>query len=124
MKKFKMIAAAALAAVMAGALAGCGGGNDSKSSSGEAAKDKLAQVQEAGKIVIGTEGTWAPWTYHDEADSLVGFDVEVGKLIAREMGVEAEFVEGEWDGLLAGVSGGRYDMVINGVEWSEDRAAT
>lgn len=124
MKKFKMIAAAALAAVMAAALAGCGGGNDSKSSSGEAAKDKLAQVQEAGKIVIGTEGTWAPWTFHDEADNLVGFDVEVGKLIAREMGVEAEFVEGEWDGLLAGVSGGRYDMVINGVEWSEDRAAT
>ena len=124
MKKFKMIMAAALAAVLVVALAGCGGSGGNSGGESESAKDKLAQVQEDGKIVIGTEGTWAPWTFHDEADNLVGFDVEVGKLLAREMGVDAEFVEGEWDGLLAGVSGGRYDMVINGVEWSEERAAT
>ena len=133
MKKFKMIMAAAVGAVMVCALAGCGGGNGGNTSSASATSaaseaaggnDKLAQVKAAGKIVIGTEGTWAPWTFHDESDKLVGFDVEVGALIARELGVTAEFVEGEWDGLLAGVSGGRYDMVINGVEWSEDRAAT
>ncbi len=133
MKKFKMIMAAAVSAVMVCALAGCGGGNGGNTSSASATSaaseaaggnDKLAQVKAAGKIVIGTEGTWAPWTFHDESDKLVGFDVEVGTLIARELGVTAEFVEGEWDGLLAGVSGGRYDMVINGVEWSEDRAAT
>ena len=68
------------------------------------------------------EGTWAPWTYHDEAGDLVGFDTEVGQLIARELGVEAEFVEGEWDGLFAGLDGGRYDLVINGVEITEERA--
>ena len=46
---------------------------------------------------------------------MVGYDVEVGRRIAEGLGVEAEFVEGEWDGLLAGLDAGRYDMMINGV---------
>ena len=68
------------------------------------------------------EGTWAPWTYHDENDELVGFDVEVGRQIAEALGVEATFVEGEWDGLLAGLDAGRYDIMINGVDVTEERA--
>lgn len=67
------------------------------------------------------EGTWAPWTYHDENDELVGFDVEVGKAIAEKLGVEPNFVEGEWDGLLAGLESGRYDIMVNGVEITEER---
>lgn len=87
-------------------------------------KDKLARVLESGKLVIAMEGTWAPWTYHDESDNLVGFDVEVGKYIANYLGVEAEFVEGEWDGLLAGVEAGRYDMLVNGCNITEERQKT
>ena len=84
--------------------------------------DLLAQIQERGEIVIAMEGTWAPWTYHDENDELVGFDVEVGQQIAQALGVEATFVEGEWDGLLAGLDAGRYDIMINGVDVTEERA--
>lgn len=84
--------------------------------------DLLAAIQDKGEIVIAMEGTWAPWTYHDEEDQLVGYDVEVGQLIAEKLGVEATFVEGEWDGLLAGLDAGRYDMMINGVEITDDRA--
>ena len=84
--------------------------------------DLLAAIQDKGEIVIAMEGTWAPWTYHDEADQLVGYDVEVGQLIAEKLGVEATFVEGEWDGLLAGLDAGRYDIMINGVEITDDRA--
>ena len=39
--------------------------------------------------MIATEGTWSPWTFHDENDELVGYDVEVGKLIAEKLGVAA-----------------------------------
>lgn len=39
------------------------------------------------------EGTWAPWTYHDEDDNLVGYDVEVAQQIAEKLGVKATFVE-------------------------------
>ena len=84
--------------------------------------DLLAQVQEKGVLTIAMEGTWAPWTYHNEDDELVGFDVEVGQYIAQYLGVEAEFIEGEWDGLFAGMDSKRYDMVINGVDVTEERS--
>jgi cystine transport system substrate-binding protein len=84
--------------------------------------DLLAQIQEKGTITFAMEGQWSPWTYHDEDGELVGYDTEVGKAIAEKLGVEAEFVEGEWDGLFAGLDAGRYDAVINGVEITDERA--
>lgn len=83
--------------------------------------DLLAQIRERGEIVVAMEGTWAPWTYHDKEDNLVGYDVEVAERIAEKLGVEVEFVEGEWDGLLAGLDSGRYDMMVNGVDITEER---
>lgn len=87
-------------------------------------KDLLDVVKERGKLIICMEGTWAPWTYHDENDNLIGFDVEVGQYIADYLGVKAEFIEGEWDGLLAGVKSGRYDCLINGVDITDERKET
>lgn len=88
----------------------------------EAGGDLLSQIQEKGSITFAMEGQWAPWTYHDEDGELIGYDTEVGKAIAEKLGVEAEFVEGEWDGLFAGMDIGRYDAVINGVEITDERA--
>lgn len=85
-------------------------------------QDLLARIRERGTITIAMEGTWAPWTYHNEEDELVGYDVEIGEQIAESLGVEAEFVEGEWDGLLAGLDAGRYDLMINGVDITPERA--
>lgn len=87
------------------------------------ASDDLAKIKKDGKIIIAMEGQWAPWTYHDESGELVGFDTEVGRAIADKLGVTAEFVEGEWDGLFVGLDGGRYDMIVNGVEVTEEREA-
>ena len=67
------------------------------------------------------EGTWAPWTYHNEQDELVGYDVEVAQKIAEKLGVTVTFVEGEWDGLLAGLDDGRYDLMVNGVGVTAER---
>mgnify|MGYP004636529019 FL=1 len=92
------------------------------SDSEEAADDQLAQIKAKGEIVVAMEGTWSPWTYHDENDELVGYDVEVAKAIAEKLGVKATFVEGEWDGLFAGMDAGRYDIVVNGVDITEERA--
>lgn len=85
------------------------------------AEDALDRILSKGEIVIGTEGTWAPWCYHDEEDKLIGFDVEVGAKVAEKLGVTPVFIEGEWDGLFAGLNAGRYDMICNGVEVSEER---
>ena len=89
---------------------------------GESADDLLAQIKERGSIIVAMEGTWAPWTYHDEDDNLVGYDVEVAQNIAEKLGVEVEFVEGAWDGLLAGLDAGRYDIMVNGVGVTDERA--
>ncbi|MBR2265014.1 MAG: transporter substrate-binding domain-containing protein [Firmicutes bacterium] len=88
----------------------------------EAAQDLLAQIKERGYITIATEGNWAPWTYHDEDDNLVGLDIEIGQLIADGLGVKADFKETNWDSILAGVSSGRFDIACNGVGYSEERA--
>ena len=132
MNRKKITALALTAAISAAVLAGCGSSAASSSAApiadsaaataDTAAADQLAQIKERGTITIAMEGTWAPWTYHDENDNLVGYDVEVGTLIAEKLGVEPEFVEGEWDGLLAGLDAGRYDIMVNGVDITEERA--
>ncbi len=83
--------------------------------------DLLSLIQNRGTIIVAMEGTWAPWTFHNEKNELVGYDVEVAKAIAEKIGVKAEFVEGEWDGLLSGLSAGRYDIMVNGVDITEER---
>ena len=115
MKKFTRLAALALSSLLV--LSACGKKQTTTS-------DRLAQIQEKGELVIALEGNWAPWSFHDDSDALVGYDVEVGKAIAEKLGVKASFVEGEWDGLLAGVEAGRYDMVINGVDITDGRKET
>jgi len=104
-------------------LAGCSKSRPAgAAASSGAAPDLLAQIRERGQLNIAMEGTWAPWTYHDEDSNLVGFDVEVAKLIAQKLGVKANFIEGEWSGLFAGIDSGRYDVVVNGVEITDERS--
>lgn len=83
--------------------------------------DLLARVQAKGEITVALEGTWAPWGYHNEAGELVGYDVEVARLIGEKLGVKVTFVEGEFTGLLAGLEAGRYDVIINGVDIDDSR---
>jgi len=115
MKNVKRLVCLLLAMVMMVVFAGC---------KKTTAADQLAKIKAAGKIIVAMEGVWAPWTYHDETGELVGFDTEVAKKIAEKLGVEAEFVEADWDALFAGLDAGRYDIVVNGVEVTEERQKT
>lgn len=102
--------------------ADAGAGTDAGADSASAGDDLLAKVQNSGKLVIAMEGNWAPWTYENEDGELVGFEVEVSRAVAEKLGVTPEYVTGEWDGLLAGVQAGRYDVMANGVGYTEERA--
>ena len=97
--------------------------SSSKSGSAEAS-DQLAAIQASGKLIVALEGAWQPWSYHDESDTLVGYDVEVSRAIAEKLGVEPEYVESDWDSLFAGLDAGRFDFVCNGVEVTDERAKT
>lgn len=85
------------------------------------AGSNLDDVKKANTLKIGTEGTYAPFTFHDASGKLVGFDVEIGEAIAKKIGVKPEFIEGKWDGLIAGLDAKRYDAVINQVGITEAR---
>lgn len=85
--------------------------------------DRLETIKKAGVITVATEGDWSPYTYHDETTGeLVGFDVELGKLIADKLGVEVSYQETDWESILSGVQSGRYDLAINGVTYTDERA--
>jgi len=85
------------------------------------AGDNLQAVKSAGVLKVGTEGTYAPFTFHDGSGKLVGFDVEIAEAIAGKIGVKAQFLEGKWDGLIAGLDSKRYDTVINEVGITDAR---
>ena len=111
----KRIIAILLCAVMMVCFAACG-------EKEEESTNLLNDIKTRGYITIATEGDWAPWTFHDKDDKLTGFDVELGKLIAEGLGVEAKFEETAWDSILAGLDSGRFDIACNGVGYSEKRA--
>ena len=129
MKRKSFISLMAVLAA-AGALSACGGSSSTAAGAADSASsaasgqpaDRLEAARQRGTLIVALEGAWSPWCYHDDTDTLVGYDVEVSRAIAEYLGLEPEYVEGEWDGLFAGLEAGRYDIVCNGVEVTEERA--
>ncbi|GHD02548.1 amino acid ABC transporter substrate-binding protein [Zhihengliuella salsuginis] len=116
------LAAAAGAAL---ALAACGStGSETGGEPAEASASGVTweSVQESGKLTIGTEGTYRPFSYHEGGDGeLTGYDVEVARAVGEKLGVEIEFAETQWDAMFAGLNAGRFDAVANQVTMTPDR---
>ena len=104
----------------------CSGGSGSSDPSASAAADTtLGKVQAAGVLRVGTEGTYAPFTYHDPANNqLTGYDVEVITAVAAKMGLRTEFVEAPFDSIFASLQSDRFDLVANQVTKNAQRDAT
>lgn len=83
----------------------------------------LKQVLDKGTLVAGMEGNWAPWSYHDlDTNEVIGYDADTARAIGEKLGVEIQIVEAPWESLFAGLDDGRYDIVINGVEVTDERS--
>lgn len=123
----RSIFAAALLTVISVSLAGCaatGTGATGKSPGTAGGDDSLAAVQEAGTLTIGTEGTYRPFTYHEGgAGALTGYDVEVIEAVADKLGVDAKFEETQWDGIFAGLTAKRFDVIANQVSITPERVS-
>ena len=119
-----------LGTIAAVVLAACGGeGSNSASSapaqSSAASGSLIERINNKGTITVGTEGTYAPFTYHDKDGKLTGYDVEVTRAVADKLGVKVEFKETQWDSMMAGLKAGRFDVVANQVGLtSPERQAT
>jgi cystine transport system substrate-binding protein len=89
------------------------------------AAKSLSDIQDAGVLVIGTEGTYQPFTYHEGGSgALTGYDVDVATAVAEKLGVEPSFQETQFDALLAGLDAGRFDVVANQISITDEREAT
>src|SRR5471030_2196389 len=111
------------------AITGCSKGNSTSNSNGDntasvaADSNLLEQIKKNGKITIGQEGTYAPFTFHDSTGKLTGFDVDIAEAIASKLGVKTEYVETKWDGIFAGLDAKRFDIIVNEVGISAERQA-
>ena len=91
--------------------AGCGSGNSDNG--GESESDK-AYVQDKGTLVVGITN-FEPMDYKDESGEWVGFDADLARKFAESLGVEAEFVEIDWDNKIMELDGKTIDCVWNGM---------
>ena len=107
-------------------LAACSsGGSDETSADGSAGVDtSLADVQEAGVLVVATEGTYRPFSFHaGGSGDLTGFDVEIAQAVGDTLGVDVKFQETQWDAIFVGLDAGRFDMIANQVTINPERTA-
>ncbi|MFO7820013.1 MAG: basic amino acid ABC transporter substrate-binding protein [Halanaerobacter sp.] len=91
---------------------GCGGGTETT----------LDEVQEEGKLTIGMSADYKPFEYTDDDGEIVGFDVDVANEIADQLGVEVEFVDTAFSGLIPGLKSEKYDLIMSAMTITEKRA--
>jgi cystine transport system substrate-binding protein len=123
----RLFTATALALTAALAVSACssdsGDDQSAEPSAPPAESDtSLTDVQEAGVLVVGTEGTYRPFSFHEDGSGdLTGYDVEVIRAVAEELGVEVRFEETQWDAIFAGLEAGRFDVIANQVSITPER---
>lgn len=100
-----------------------------QNSSADGAQDKsqsaaMQKIKKSGKLVIGTSGDYPPYEFHksvDGKDEIVGFDVEIAKQVAKDLGVQLEIKDMKFDGLLAALDQGNIDIIVAGMNPTEER---
>lgn len=120
MKKglLKKVLSVLLVGVISSGLVACGGKTESDSN------DMLDAIKEKGELVVGMSADYAPYEFHmmkDGKDEIVGFDVEIAKEIAKDMGVDLKIQEMEFDALVTALPAEKVDLVISGMNPTEER---
>ena len=129
-------AVAVAAAAILLLVAGCGGGSTPAADEGTASKvpaqeqkaelhDLLpADVQEAGKVTIGTEALYPPFeSFAEDNKTIVGLDPDLGTALGQVLGIEVTFTHTAFDGLLTALDGGRFDLVMAAITDTKERQA-
>ena len=113
-------------------LVGCGGKQTDTSSSNAggqktetaAPANLLEKIKASGKIRIGLMGTYAPYNFLNDKNEVDGFDADVAKEVSKRLGVQVEFITGEFSGLIEGLQKDKYDALVSQVTITDDRKKT
>jgi cystine transport system substrate-binding protein len=108
---------AATLGALALALTACSGG----STSGSVEQGDDLGLVTGGTLTVATEGTYRPFSFHDESGTLTGYDVEIAQAVAEKLGVKVRFQETQWDAIFAGLEAGRFDVIGNQVSINPER---
>jgi L-cystine transport system substrate-binding protein len=121
------LTALGIAAIVALTLAGCSGtAGASDATTGSQAATGSTDLTAAAStgLVVGTEGTYRPFSYHDpKTNKLTGYDIDVTNAMAKELGVKVSFQETQWDGIFAALDSKRIDLIANQVSITPERQA-
>ena len=117
----KKILCAALALIMILSLCACGEKKEE-----EAPKTLIDQIKERGYMTMVTEPYFAPMEFIDPSkegdERIVGMDVEIGKYIAEQLGVELKIIPLEFGAVLSSIAEGKYDLALSGLGYTPERA--
>ncbi|WP_124039293.1 transporter substrate-binding domain-containing protein [Neoactinobaculum massilliense] len=80
-----------------------------------------SETASVGTVRVGLEGVYPPYSFHDDSNTLAGFETDIARQLVEDMGEEPQYVETEWDSLIAGLDVDRYDMVINNIGVTKER---
>ncbi|MFO7850248.1 MAG: transporter substrate-binding domain-containing protein [Spirochaetia bacterium] len=113
-------------------LSGCGGGNGT-STQGEADTTNSAEkngsdegglvdkILRRGELRVGLS-TFVPWAMKDKDGEFIGFEIDVARRLAEDMGVDVEFIPTKWSGIIPALLTGKFDVIIGGMGIRPDRA--
>lgn len=111
MKNLKLILVCLFAISL---VAGCGSSN----------ADSLESVKKSKKIILGTSADYPPYEFHKQIngkDEIVGFDIDIAKEIAKDLGVELEVQDMKFESLLLALNSGKVDIAMAAMNPTEDR---
>lgn len=130
-KLWQIILAIVMGILTAVVFTGCSSTTDTKpaanSSAAASSDDSLSKIKAKGKLVVGINAEFAPFEFHtmvDGKDTIAGFDLDLAKDIAKDMGVELEIKELSFDALLTTLQSGQVDVIISGLSATEERRKT
>ncbi|MHB8927598.1 MAG: basic amino acid ABC transporter substrate-binding protein [Bacillota bacterium] len=94
--------------------AGCGGGK----------KSLLSQIKKKGVMTFATDGAYPPMEMQDPKNpgQYIGFDVDLGKAIAKKIGVKYEIKIVDWDGIIPGLAAYKYDVIMSSMNITDERS--
>ena len=115
-----------MAALMLFSLAACGEKEASPSEGQEAPKTRLDEIKERGYIEVVSEPYFAPYEFIDSSkegdDKYQGVDIEIGRYIAEQLGVEFRLVPLEFTAVLSSIADGKYDLALSAMAYTPERA--